>query len=57
MMHWDPQNSTLGVPERCQCGYLNANDHYRLVCLNTQSTVGGTIWEGLESRVLLEEVC
>lgn len=56
-MQWDIQNSTLGVPERCQCGGLNENGHYRLVHVNTRSTVCGTVWEGLESRLLLEVVC
>jgi len=28
----------------------------RVIYLNTWSTVGGTVWEGLEG-ILLEEVC
>lgn len=30
---------------------------YWLSCLNTPSTVGGTVQEGLEDTVLLEEMC
>jgi hypothetical protein len=29
----------------------------RLIYLNTWSSVGGTLWEGLEGVALLEEVC
>ena len=41
-----------------ECGGWNENAHHRLVYLNTESPVGGTIWEGLGSVTLLEgKVC
>jgi hypothetical protein len=41
-----------------RCGSLNENGIYKLIYyLNTQSQVGGTIWEGLGSVAILEEVC
>lgn len=39
------------------CSGLNENGHDRLLYLNVQSLVGGTVWEGLEGMSLLEEVC
>jgi hypothetical protein len=30
---------------------------HRLICLNTWSSIGGIVWEGLGGVDLLEEVC
>lgn len=37
-------------------GCLNKNGHNRPICLNTWSSVAGTVWKGLRSITLLEEV-
>ena len=39
-----------------RCGGLNENGPHRLMNLNTRSTLGETVWEGLGSMALLEEV-
>lgn len=38
------------------CGSLNENGSHRLLYLNAWFTVGGTIWEGLKSVALLDDV-
>lgn len=38
-------------------GSLNKNGPRRLIYLNTWSSVGETVWEGLGGMVLLEGVC
>ena len=35
---------------------LNENGSNRLICLNTWSSVGGAVWEGLRVMALLETV-
>ena len=37
--------------------WLNKNNHYSFRFLNTCSSVGGTVWEGLGVMTLLKEVC
>lgn len=36
---------------------LNEEDLHRLICLHTESPGGITVWEGLDNKVLLKEVC
>ena len=39
------------------CDSLNEAGSHRLLCLNNWFLVGGTVWEGLEGEVLLEDMC
>ena len=41
----------------CDCGGFHENGPCRLICLNTWSPVGVTVWEGLGGVALLEEAC
>lgn len=36
---------------------LNENEFHGLICLNTLSPAGETVWEELEDVALLEELC
>jgi hypothetical protein len=38
-------------------GGLNENGSYRLMHLNTRSSVGGPVWERLKDVALLEDLC
>lgn len=38
------------------CGCLNEKGLHSLICLNSQSLVSASVWEGLGDVVLLEEV-
>lgn len=38
------------------CGVLNENSPHRLIYLDVWSSFGGTVWAGLGSEALLEEV-
>jgi len=40
-----------------ECRGLDGNGPQRLMCVNTWSPVGKTVWEGLGGVALLEEVC
>ena len=39
------------------CGSLNDNFFHKLICLDTWSSVGRTVWEGLGGVVLLKKLC
>ena len=61
-MHVNPGlGQKVGADTELGCYYyvewgdgLNENGPYKLIYLNAWSPVSGTIWEGLESMVLLE---
>jgi hypothetical protein len=42
---------------RRYCGGLNENGTHRLICLNAQSPLGRTVWEGLGGVASLKEMC
>ena len=50
-------SSSVCHPHFCICGGLNDSGPHRLKYLDVWSLLGGTIWEGLWSVALLEEVC
>ena len=50
------ENMSLGVGFEV-CGCLNKNGLLRLMCLNSWSSVSGTLWEGLGGVTLSQELC
>lgn len=49
------QCETLGQERWGECGGLDENVPHKLTCLQTQSSVGGSVWVGLGGFVLMEE--
>ena len=45
-----------GIAGIRECGGLSENGPHRLMYLNTWSSIGGTVWEGLVGVALLEEM-
>lgn len=41
----------------CFCGGLDETGPYKFIYLNTWSSAGRSVWEGLGSVAVLEEVC
>jgi hypothetical protein len=44
------------VRSQLPCDSLNEDGSHRLIYLNTWSSVGGVVWEGLGGMALLEEM-
>lgn len=56
-IYWlEDRNKPLSITSSPLCGGLNENVPHRLQCLNTRSSVHGTVWGGSKAMALLKEV-